>query len=247
MNVRRAHMVCKGHLRAWADNRNSVDVIDLQEKRGFKTSIENATVVSYVYDPEVLTVDLERHFANIESAGTAALAKLREGEPITLDEQRDVIAFLNMHMERGRYADQATTTTPALLIKTSGDAEKANLRLGDRLLLSRNMEGVLHLDKMGLETWPWRLYDAVNLVTGDGAVLLWRATKDSELCSITFPLSPTLLLVIGQEVDFHLPFNELVAFKSRRWLVASVGMLTKDSGRIAAASNTQPLDEGASS
>ncbi len=244
MNVRRAHMVSKGYLRAWADSRNSVDVIDLQDSRGFKTSVESATVVSYVYDPEVLTVDLEGHFSQVESAGTAALVKLREETPITQDEQRDVVAFLNMHLERGRYADQAKITTPALLIKTNGSSEEANLKLGDRLLLSRNMEGVLDLRKLTLEEWPWRVYEAVNLVTGDGAVLLWRETKDSELCSITFPLSPTLMLVIGQEVDLQLPFNELVVSKSRRWLVASVGMLTRDPERIAAARNAQPLGAG---
>lgn len=54
MGVKRGHMVSKGYIEAWADSRNVVDVIDIQDRRGFPTSIHNATVVSYVYDPKVL-------------------------------------------------------------------------------------------------------------------------------------------------------------------------------------------------
>jgi hypothetical protein len=138
-----------------------------------------------------------------------------------------------MHLERGRYADQAKITTPALVIKSDGEAEEAELNLGDRLLLSRNMEGALRLSNLGLEHWPWRLYEGANLITGDGAVLLWRDTNGSDPSMVTFPLSPTLMLVIGSEIGLEFPVNNLVAGNSRRWLVGSVGTLTNEPARVA--------------
>jgi hypothetical protein len=146
--------------------------------------------------------------------------------------QRRVIAFLDMHLERGRYADQAKIMTPALVIKSNGETEEAELKLGDRLLLSRSMEGAVRLSNQGLEHWPWRLYKGANLLTGDGAVLLWHETMGSELSRVTFPLSPTLMLVIGREIDLEIPVNNYVAENSRRWLVGSAGSLTNDPARI---------------
>ncbi|MDE0547417.1 hypothetical protein [Microbacterium sp. C7(2022)] len=49
-----------------------VDVFDLQGARGYPSSIENASVVSYVCDSEVMTIDLEREYGLIEDAGVAA-------------------------------------------------------------------------------------------------------------------------------------------------------------------------------
>jgi hypothetical protein len=72
-------MVPKGYTSAWVDDRNRVDVIDVQHMRGFSTSYVNATVVSYVYDPKVLTHGLEHAYCAIEDAGTPVIAKLREG------------------------------------------------------------------------------------------------------------------------------------------------------------------------
>lgn len=225
-------MVSKGYLRAWGDEKGCVDVVDLEQSRGFKTAIGNATVVSYVYDPEILMLDLEGQFGRIESAAAPALGQLREQSPLTAEGQRRVIAFLDMHLERGSYADQAKITTPALVIKSNGETEEAELKLGDRLLLSRSMEGAVRLSNLGLEHWPWRLYEGANLLTGDGAVLLWRETKTSEPSRVTFPLSPTLMLVIGREIDLEIPVNNFVVENSRRWLVGSVGSLTNNPAPI---------------
>lgn len=54
---------------------------------------------------ESVKLDLEGHYAKIESAASPALRHLREEEPLTRDEQREVIALLDMYLERGRYAD----------------------------------------------------------------------------------------------------------------------------------------------
>lgn len=233
-------MVSKFYLRAWGDEKDCVDVIDLEQGRGFKTAIGSATVVSYVYDPDFLTHDLEGQFGKIESAAAPALKQLREEVPLTEQGQRVIIAFLDMHLERGRYADQAKITTPALVIKTKGETEEVDLKLGDRLLLSRYVEGAVRLSNLGLERWPWtlyKLYEGESLLTGDGAVLLWSETRDGELDTVTFPLGPELMLVIGRGIDPKIPINIFVAEKSRRWLVGSADTLTSDPARIAAARN----------
>lgn len=244
MAVRRAHMVSKGYLQAWANDEKRVSVIGCQNDRGFTTSVDSATVVSYVYDPQVLTVDLEARFAKTEAAGIKALNVLRAQETLTLEMQIAVIEFLDMHLERGRYADQAAVTTPAVILKVGGETEKTNLKLGDRLLLSRNMEGFFRLRDLSLELWPWRIYTSDLLVTGDGAVLLFRETRDSEICTVTFPISPTQLLVIGREIDVNLQINEFIMRNCRRWVVGAIGVLTQDPNRIKAARTGAPLADG---
>jgi len=138
MKVKRPHMVPKGYIRAWADRRNRVEVIDVQHGRGVTSSIENATVVSYVYEPAVLTHDLEAEFALIESRGLSAIRKMRYAHITTFEERDALIAFLDMHLERGRYADQADVRTFARLLRTDAQTEDSELALGDRLLLSRH-------------------------------------------------------------------------------------------------------------
>jgi hypothetical protein len=197
-----------------------------------------------VYDPQVLTVDLEARFAKTEAAGIKALNVLRAQETLTLEMQIAVIEFLDMHLERGRYADQAAVTTPAVILKVGGETEKTNLKLGDRLLLSRNMEGFFRLRDLSLELWPWRIYTSDLLVTGDGAVLLFRETRDSEICTVTFPISPTQLLVIGREIDVNLQINEFIMRNCRRWVVGAIGVLTQDPNRIKAARTGAPLADG---
>lgn len=114
MVVKNAHMVSKGYIRAWADSANSVEVIDKQENRSFRTSINSATVVNYVYDTKVLTHDLEHEYSAVEGAGLPAINKLRNGDTTLTDvEQQALIAFLDMHLDRGRYANQAKTLAPA--------------------------------------------------------------------------------------------------------------------------------------
>jgi hypothetical protein len=100
MGVKRGHMVSEGYIKAWADKRNVVDVIDVQDRRGFSTSVHNATVVSYVYDPNVLTRDLEKAYSKIEDFGTPVIVKLREGESLADEEFDAMITFLDMHLDK---------------------------------------------------------------------------------------------------------------------------------------------------
>ncbi|WP_082460168.1 DUF4238 domain-containing protein [Frigoribacterium sp. Leaf8] len=225
--VRRAHMLTKAYIRAWADGRNRVDVIDMGRKHGYASSVNNATVRSFAYEPNVLTRDLEQEYAVIESKGMQAIAKLR-GEDPTMDDETvaALMAFLDMHLDRGRYADQTEVRTPAVLLKTDGTTEDVEFNVADRLLLSQSMEDVIRLKALGLESWGWQILPG-EFVTGDGAVLLFRETEGAEVCTVAFPLSPTQLLLIGKPFDGPVALNPLVASKSRRWLVGRPGSLRK--------------------
>jgi hypothetical protein len=239
MRVKRPHMVTKGYLRAWADGRNLVDVLDVQHGLGYPSSIENATVVGSVYEPEVLTRDLEGDYALVETGGLSVINKLRTNPVITSQEHDPLIAFLDMHLERGRHADQAEIRTPAVLLRTNGQTEDSELTLADRLLLGRYVEGVIRLTSLGLEQWRWRVCEARHLATGDGAVLLWAPTDGAEICSISFPLSPTQLLVIGDDLPERIPINQALASKCRRWIVSAPGHLDLSQGSIIAARRAQ--------
>lgn len=237
--VKNAHMVSKGYIRAWADKRNVVDVLDLQDGRGYPASYLSATVVSYAYDPNVLTRNLERDYSLIEDAGTPALVKMREGEPMTTAEARTVIAFLDMHLDRGRYADRTKVRAPAVVLRADGRTEQTELALGDALLLSQSFQDVLRLTTLGLEQWPWQVREARGLATGDGAVLLWRATDGAEISTISFPLSPTQLLVIGEDLPDDVPLNPLLAKNSKRWIVGARGSLDFSKAAVIAVKRSQ--------
>lgn len=227
MAVKAAHMVSKGYIRAWADAKNRVEVLDLEGGRGYLISYNRATVDSYVYDPKVLTHDLEQDYAKVESNGIPAINKIREGHlGLTAVERKAVIAFLDMHLDRGRYANQSKTLAPAVILKTDGSHENAELNLGDLLLLSQYLPEVLRLSKLGIEGWPWRVEYVNGLSTGDGAVLLWRQPGSEEVCTVSFPLSPTKLLVIGQPLADGVPHpNVLLSENSKRWIVGEIGTL----------------------
>jgi hypothetical protein len=230
MGVKRGHMMSKGYIEAWADSRNVVDVIDIQDRRGFPTSIQNATVVSYVYDSKVLARDLEEHYSKIENAGTPVIVKLREGgQSLTARERDAMIVFLDMHLDRGRYADRTKLHAPALVFKTGGEIEEAELRLGDALLLSQSRPEVLRLSTLGLDQWVWKVWPVEGLVTGDGAVLLWASSSsNAAIRTVTFPISPTRLLVIGRDLPDEVPMNDRVASNSKRWIVGVRGSLKLD-------------------
>lgn len=228
MVVKRAHMVSKGYIRAWADERNRVDVLDLQDGRGYPSSVENATVVSYGYDTGVLSRNLEIEYGLIENRGIPALTKLRNGQMLTAPEQGAVVAFLDMHRDRGRFADQTKIRVPAVVLKVGGRVEDADLTLGDRLLLSGYMPEALKLDTLGLEQWLWQVREAQHLATGDGAVLLWEYTSGSGISTVSFPLSPTQLLLIGQDLPGDVAINSFLAMNSKRWIVGVKGTLRFD-------------------
>lgn len=218
-------MVTKGYIAAWADEKNVVDVFDLQGARGYPTSIENASVVSYVYDPEVMTIDLEGEYGLIEDAGVAAFARLRAGQSVTREDQEATIAFLDMHLHRGRYADRAEVRVPAKLLMKDGSAQDAELKLGDMLYLAQQHPDTLRLSTLGLADRTWRIYSIEGLATGDGAVLLWRPNSEADLSTITFPLSPTQLLVIGDDLPEDLDMNRFLLRNCRRWMVGQRGSL----------------------
>lgn len=232
MGVKRAHMVSRGYLRPWADKKGRVDVIDLEKNLRITTAIQNATVVSYAYETEVLTYDLEEKFERIETRGIPAILKLRISQALTAEEKSDVVAFLDMHLDRGRYADQTKVRSRAVVVKADGSAEEAKLNLADRFMLSQYMKGVIRLTDHDLEGWPWQVYDAQNLVTGDGAVVLWGKADGNKLATVTFPLSPTRLLVIGNEFNNSVRFNTPVVTNSKRWIVGSVHTLNRDRAEV---------------
>lgn len=235
MNVKRAHMVSKGYIRAWADANDQVDVLDLEHVQGRTSTIANATVVRYAYEPQVLSHDLESDYARIESKGIPAIRKLCNENSLTSAEQSAIVAFLDMHLDRGRYADQTKIRTPAVLLKTGGQLEDTELNVGDRLLLSQSFHEVTRLAALGLEQWPWRVRQAQHLATGDGAVLLWRPTDGAEISTVSFPLSPTQMLVIGQDLADDVRLNTLLAMNSRRWIVGVKGTLNLERAALIAA------------
>ncbi|MFB8191349.1 DUF4238 domain-containing protein [Microbacterium sp. NPDC055988] len=223
--TRRGHMITKGHLAAFANERNVVDVLDVLEGRGYPSSIENATVVSYVYDPAVFNHNLEKQFAAIEDTGVGALNRLRAGKKPSESDQLAVIEFLDMHLHRGRYADRAGDSQPATLFKTDGSIEQSRLNYGDLISLAHDHPDTLRLTKLDLEKWSWQIYTTTNLWTGDGAVMLWRPDADHELSTVTFPLSPTQLLVIGEDIPTDFDMSRAIAMRSRRWVVGPRGAL----------------------
>lgn len=237
MAVKAAHMVSKSYIRAWADAKSRVEVLDIEDGRGYLISYKSATVVSYVYDPNIFTHDLEQDYAEVESSGIPAIKKLRDGHStLTDDEQKALIAFLDMHLDRGRYANKSKISAPATIVKTDGLHENARLNLGDLMLLSRYLPEVLRLSKLGIEEWPWRVVPVNGLATGDGAVLLWSQSGGGEVCTISFPLSPNKLLMIGQTLPEGAPLNLLLSKNSKRWIVGEKGTLNLD---FAAADGSQ--------
>lgn len=147
------------------------------------------------------------------------------------DGQDAIIQFMDMHLERGRFAGQAEVRLPVVFGGTGG-IRPEEMGLGDRLTLARDVDtGALRLETLNLKQWQWRVYEVnEGLVTGDGAMLLWRKNAQSGLSAITFlpltltcPISPRRLLVLGTGIDrFALPINQLIAGNCRRWIVEEV-------------------------
>ncbi|QKS17888.1 DUF4238 domain-containing protein [Curtobacterium sp. Csp2] len=220
---KRAHMVSKGYIKAWADSRKAVEVIDKVRNYGYVDSYNNATVWSFAYEPQVLTHDLEKEYGVVESRGLRVIRKLRQAQYDLADDERvALIAFLDMHLNRGRYADQVGVQTSAVALRTDGTSEQVQLNTADRMLLSRSEERLVRLAALGVEHWQLTIEEWPQmLVTGDGAVLLWRDANGSGVGTVTFPLSPSLLLVLGPRLDYpdNFQLNALVAANSRRWLI----------------------------
>lgn len=232
MTVKRAHMVTRGYLAAWANGRDLVFVADAEAKRGGVRSLRDATVVSYAYRTEMTTLDLEAEYGRIESDAVPALKNLAQGGSVDSKGVAAIIRFLDMHIERGRWADQAAVRVP-VGVATVGidhpgsDFRMAQMGLGDRLVLSRNEDlapGGLQLSDMRVERWRWRVVPVDSgLVTGDGAVIVGRPHDGAPVNTVCFPLSPTRLLVVGNGLDgATVPVNAIIASQCRRWLVDHV-------------------------
>lgn len=235
MKVKRPHMVSRGYLEGWADPKGIVEVIDVSGRRGLRMPIGNATVVNYVYEPEVMTAsDLEADYARIESDGIPVIVKLRDDSlNVTPAEIAAMIAFLDMHLHRGRFADQAKVRTPALLWKLGGQIEEAELSLGDRLLMSQWLPDTLKLSTLGLDQWPWKIRREERLPTGDGAVIVWAPSKGADIAAVSFPLSDTRLLVIGDDLPDDVPVVPRIIDNCKRWIIGAPGTLNLNWADIA--------------
>lgn len=78
------------------------------------------------------------------------MTKLRDGARSVTAAGRDaMIAFLDMHLDRGRYAHRAAVGAPAQVLERGGQIEGVALNLGDALLLSHNHPDVLRLKTLG--------------------------------------------------------------------------------------------------
>lgn len=146
-------MLTKAYLGAWADDRGTLDVLRHAATTCHPLSINNATVVGGADDPLVLTHDLEGEYASIENRGVPAILKLRRGSELASSESTAVIVFLDMHLDRGRYADQAGTFIPATLLKTDASIENVDFSVADRLRLSQSLPEILRLAPLCLEQW----------------------------------------------------------------------------------------------
>lgn len=152
------------------------------------------------------------------------MRRLRDREPVTAADQLAIVAFLEMHRERGRHADRAGIGVPAVLFKADGETEDATLHLGGLLLLNQYRWEGTRISGLGIESWPWKVLAGRGLATGDGAVLLW-GNNSGTVTTISFPLSPNHLLVIGDDLPDGVRVNEYLARNSRRWLVGVRGSL----------------------
>lgn len=224
MAVKRAHMVTRGYLEAWSNARRQVHVWDMEHKIDGVRALGDATVVGHAYRTLVVTHDLEGEYGKIENAAIPALRALATGGDPNRAGRAAIIAFLDMHVERGRYADQASVTLPAATGNMDGSIELVEMGLGDRLSLAEGLDRQApRLSGLQLERKRWHVIDlgTDQLITGDGAVLPFGERDQTR--TVTFPLSPAKLLLIGDNVlGRNVPFNWLVAQRSRRWLVSHV-------------------------
>lgn len=224
MTVKRAHMVTRSYLQAWGNDRGLVYVWDTESKAAGVRSVRDATVVSYAYRTEHTTLDLEAHFAAIEGRGAAAIRNVINGGTLNSDGREAVVEFLDMHLERGRYADQAQVRMPVAVGDVFGGGfQMSEMGLGDRLTLSKDInKDALRIADLRVDRWTWRVAEVRSgFITGDGAVLVWERTKGSGVSSVSFPISPTRLLILGDVLP-EVPMNALIASNCRRWLIDHV-------------------------
>lgn len=226
MPVKRAHMLTRAYLAAWANDRGKVFVADAESNRGGVRSLSDATVVSYAYRTEITNLDLEAEYGEVESDAVPAIKNLAAGGSITSDGRAAVVRFLDMFSERGRWADQAAVRMPVAVMASNypEGVRMAEMGLGDRMVLSRHKElgaNGLQLADLGIARWAWRIAEVESgLLTGDGAVLAVRPDEEASINTVCFPLSPTRLLIIGEGFGrTAVSINALIVSQCRRWLL----------------------------
>lgn len=226
MTVKRAHMVSKGYLTAWANERGLVHVWDAEKLVSGVRPVGDATVVRYAYRTELIGHNLEAEYGRIESRATPALRNLATGGSLTSDGEVAVLDFLDMHQERGQYADQAEVRIPVAAGNIyAGSVSMEQMGLGDRLTLARDTDTeAVRVSSLGVKRWRWRVLPVDSgLATGDGAVMLWRKRSSAPISAVSFPVSPTRLLILGDGLDgLTIPLNTLLMSNCRRWLVDHV-------------------------
>lgn len=191
--VKRAHMVSRAYIEAWSNDRSLVTVFDKENPAASGVrSVRDATVVRYAYRTELTTL----------------LA---------------IVEFLDMHRERGGFADKTKERVPMASANVlTGQSRMVHAGLGDRIVLSRSVDtSRVRIRDLPVGRWRWHVLPVDSgLITGDGAVLLW--SERDTTCTVTFPISPSRLLVIGSGLDgATVPINSLIADQSRRWLIGS--------------------------
>ncbi|WP_286933306.1 DUF4238 domain-containing protein [Microbacterium sp.] len=217
-------MVSRAYLGAWANGRGQVKVFDKEnpEVSGVR-SVGDATVVRYAYRTELTTLDLEAEYARIESRAIPALRNLASGGSTNREGEAAIIAFLDMHRERGGFADRTKELVPMASANIlTGESRLVHAGIGDRIVLSRTIDqSRTWIRELPVGQWRWHILPVESgLITGDGAVLLW--SERDFVCTVTFPISPTRLLIIGSGLDgTTVPINALVMNQSRRWLIGS--------------------------
>lgn len=92
---------------------------------------------------------------------------------------------------------------------------------------ARRSQGPYDTEKLAREALEAVLTDIRSaskggLATGDGAVMLWRKRSSAPISAVSFPVSPTRLLVLGDGLDgLTVPLNTLMS-NCRGWLVDHV-------------------------
>lgn len=222
--VKRAHMVSRAYLEAWANGRSLVWVFDKEnpEISGVR-SVRDATVVRYAYRTELTSLDLEADYARVESRATPALRNLANGGSVGREGEVAIVDFLDMHRERGGFADKTKARVPMASANVlTGESRLVHAGLGDRIVLSRSVDtSRVRIKDLRVDRWRWHVLPVDSgLITGDGAVLLW--SERDAVRTVTFPISPSRLLVIGSGLSgATVPINSLMADHSRRWLIGS--------------------------
>lgn len=221
--VKRAHMIPRGYLTAWTNDRGMLFVTDKENAMSREMSLSSATVVRYVYEAPATVIDLEHEFSRIESRGIPAIRRLAGDDDLNREGKLALVQFLDMFAKRSLGADQTKVRPPMVKLKMgSMDAELGQFTLGDRLVLSDAFGGDgPTLQERGFQSGRWCVTDVPDgLITGDGAVIEWQISSEAVSRVVTFPLSPTRLLVMGQGGDTReLNVNRAVLDRSRRWLI----------------------------